>query len=1331
QNPSAIMGQLLSNGHVFLINPNGVVFGANAVVDTAGLVASSLNMSDESFLSGKYKFSGDASNGAVINRGLITAGKGGEIVLIAPTVENHGVISVEGGRILLAAGEKMTLSSMDLEGIEFEVQAPTNTAMNLGKLLASGGSVGVFAGSLTNTGVINANSVTKGKDGKIWLEASGTATVGGKLSAPDITIAGSDIALNGADISASTEAGGGQIRIGGDYQGADLGPNVANAKSVTIDAATTISASAQSQGDGGRVIVWSDENTVVNGHISATGGSESGNGGFVETSGKKALDFTTPVDVSASNGKAGTWLIDPEDITIDESKASSIETALNEGSNVEIKTSDTGEGEGNITVASAITKSEGGDASLSLDAHNRIDVNASITSTSNKLDVKLTAGNQVNVNSSITTNGGSVATLITGTSATVETGTEPVVDSTTPETVVEPAPEAIETAEETIVASIDTTTENSPTVGEELADLNTSIIGSIDTSGGDISIGAGETGSVLVTGTLDASNLDTGETGGNIEVLGDQVALAGEALLDASGDAGGGTIKVGGDYQGQGDTPTATNTSVGEEVVIKADAVTEGDGGNIFVWSDDTTEFHGNISATGGEQSGDGGFAEVSGKQHLVMTGHANLHAVNGETGTLLLDPGSVDIEAGAADPSAQMDTFYTDWITLQLDGNGIATDPNEFGSNLIISTANSTNGATEDINVNAEIAWGSNNSLTLDAGNDININDHVNNTNYFDGTATLTLNAGGDVNIMPQAGSGDGVWVSAPGMLTVNATNLNLTGGVDYWQYVGISSDGPNGAINITLDGNFMLAGGDGADSSAEIYSAGTFTIKLDGKLSVLGGAGEDAYALLTAYDYSNQSYSDISIAGKTSTRNSGIDVISGALGADASAEITGANVDIKTGSLQVKADQGYARIGSDLDMNIRASSLNIIGGTATDAFAYVQSANNQTVNVDGTLSIRGGSGFRSDAALYLGSYFEGGGFAIIGGGEIIPIARISTSYKQSISAGNILIQGGSGTLASASILNQYGDGGPQSITASGNISVIGGSGQYAHAEIKQSGRGDQIITAGGDLTVQGGNADAGEGGLGAAYASIYAAYDGTLVQDMNMTVNVGGNLQVLGGTNSFGGGNYASIHNIGSVTLPTAGMLTVNVGGTTLLRGGLGTNDVAALSAYTTMTLNSLGDVTLEGGSGTNADAFIAGATSPDSLNTIYLNAGDPNNLAVLNFLGNSYLIDGGGAGDIFINTSGCNPVGSCTATSPNILAGNFSATFYDPAAVPVVPGSPGTGIPPIFIPPALLPIVNFYNPALSQVLAMNDEAYDEMQEDDEEKKKLEEIELALMCN
>ena len=119
-----------------------------------------------------------------------------------------------------------------------------------------------------------------------------------------------------------------------------------------------------------------------------------------------------------SGGEAGEWLLDPEDIVIDEGMAASIEGTLNEGGNVTVKTAEQGDGEGNITVAASITKTDGDDASLTLDAHNNIDVNAPITSESNKLDVTLKAGGSVDVNAEIATNGGHFATIISAASDT-------------------------------------------------------------------------------------------------------------------------------------------------------------------------------------------------------------------------------------------------------------------------------------------------------------------------------------------------------------------------------------------------------------------------------------------------------------------------------------------------------------------------------------------------------------------------------------------------------------------------------------------------------------------------------------------------------------------------------------------------------------------------------------------------------------------------------------------------------------------------------------------------------------------------------------------------
>ena len=106
---SEIMGRLSSNGQVFLINPAGILVGAGAVVDTASFFASTLQMLDQDFLSGKLKFQGDAGSGKITNQGLITVGYGGHAVLMAPKIENGGIIKAPGGQILLAAGQKITL----------------------------------------------------------------------------------------------------------------------------------------------------------------------------------------------------------------------------------------------------------------------------------------------------------------------------------------------------------------------------------------------------------------------------------------------------------------------------------------------------------------------------------------------------------------------------------------------------------------------------------------------------------------------------------------------------------------------------------------------------------------------------------------------------------------------------------------------------------------------------------------------------------------------------------------------------------------------------------------------------------------------------------------------------------------------------------------------------------------------------------------------------------------------------------------------------------------------------------------------------------------------
>jgi filamentous hemagglutinin family protein len=162
-----------------------------------------------------------------------------------------------------------------------------------------------------------------------------------------------------------------------------------------------------------------------------------------------------------------------------------------------------------------------------------------------------------------------------------------------------------------------------------------------------------QAGTAIASGTLDVSNTAAGQTGGIIKILGDKVGLL-SANVNASGARGGGTVLIGGDYQGQGTVPKATQTLVSDDSVITADALRHGDGGQVVVWADEFTRFYGNISARGGAASGNGGTVEVSGKELVIFTGLVNAGAAMGESGTLLLDPKNITI----TDVNAPLATF-------------------------------------------------------------------------------------------------------------------------------------------------------------------------------------------------------------------------------------------------------------------------------------------------------------------------------------------------------------------------------------------------------------------------------------------------------------------------------------------------------------------------------------------------------------------------------------------------------------------------------------------------------------------------------------------------
>ena len=310
---SNLEGELSSNGRVFLINSNGIVVGNGARIDTAGFIASTLDIADKDFLSDNYRFRGDS--GTIVNNGTIVSGPDGEVVLIAPTIENNGTINALGGEIVLAAGREVHLTSLNDSNLSFRVSAPSDRAINLGSLVARDGAIGVFANQLINNGNISANRVSQDAAGRVILlgdsttEVSGSITALGENAVPggEVQILGNRVRLKNASVDV-TGTGGGRVLIGGNPAGQG---NLPAAQNTEIDAASVVHADARSQGDGGEIFVWSNSITRSLGRLTARGGTMSGNGGRIATQSRGILEIGQPVDVSASNGAAGAWVTGP------------------------------------------------------------------------------------------------------------------------------------------------------------------------------------------------------------------------------------------------------------------------------------------------------------------------------------------------------------------------------------------------------------------------------------------------------------------------------------------------------------------------------------------------------------------------------------------------------------------------------------------------------------------------------------------------------------------------------------------------------------------------------------------------------------------------------------------------------------------------------------------------------------------------------------------------------------------------------------------------------------------------------------------------------------
>ena len=454
------------NGHIFFINSNGFIIGSGARIHLNRLLMSTLDISDQNFLDQNFQFTANGSNSHIVNHGLIDAASGGYVALLGNSVQNHGTIIAQLGRVELASGNIITASfgNDNLLALEINAETLNNNASqtaainNTGVIQASGGRVilqakvaaELFTHAVNNQGIIEAHSISQA-NGTILLKGMGSpVTHSGSLSVKGIDAVGGTVHLfsdnitqlrqtayidasgslggsimiegyhvglfDNTAINASGELAGGTILVGGGLQG--LG-EISNAWITFVGPNTQLRANALSQGDGGTIIVWADDSAYIYGHLSATGGTMTGHGGFVETSGKNYVSILQVPDVSAVAGQGGQWLIDPNDITIVDGSAQTninsaspfvssndsaslgtteILMALLASTTVTISTGSggTNSGSGNITVDGYLFLFPIAASTLILNAANNIIINNIIeNSGSDPLNIQLNADNDI------------------------------------------------------------------------------------------------------------------------------------------------------------------------------------------------------------------------------------------------------------------------------------------------------------------------------------------------------------------------------------------------------------------------------------------------------------------------------------------------------------------------------------------------------------------------------------------------------------------------------------------------------------------------------------------------------------------------------------------------------------------------------------------------------------------------------------------------------------------------------------------------------------------------------------------------------------------------
>ncbi len=445
-NPSTINGLIQvtgGNSNLFLLNPAGIIFGANARLNIpAAFTATTANGIGvgnawlSAVGSNDYRqLGGNPSQlafttlqpGAIVNAGNLSVGLGQSLTLVGGTVINTGTITAPGGTVTIAAVPGENLVRISEPGGLLSLTLPLATQDTLNPATGSPVSLPEL---LTGGGLSQATGVAV-KDGVVTLTSSGlkiptqsgVAVIANQVDVSGSTggrvdLLGQTVGVVDATINASGLNGGGQVRIGGDYQGQGTLPRAQN---TLVTQGTTINASAIAQGNAGSAIVWADQTTQFSGTIAARGGAQSGNGGLVEVSGKANLNFNGVVDTLAPAGMVGTLLLDPGTVTI-QTPGALTDRFIFDPVNQLNAIAEGNSGSFNFSVSPGQIVSLLNTSDVSIAAQDAINVNEAINASGNIRVSKFTlSAPRIDVNDRITLNGGTLSlNAVTSSSRTAD-----------------------------------------------------------------------------------------------------------------------------------------------------------------------------------------------------------------------------------------------------------------------------------------------------------------------------------------------------------------------------------------------------------------------------------------------------------------------------------------------------------------------------------------------------------------------------------------------------------------------------------------------------------------------------------------------------------------------------------------------------------------------------------------------------------------------------------------------------------------------------------------------------------------------------------------------